>query len=62
MKYLVSVIDDEAGSATSSELAAIDAFNDRLIVDGHGVFGGELGTPSSTTVILGASSRVLVRR
>jgi len=62
MKYLVSVIDDEAGSATPSEIAAIDAFNERHIVDGHRVFGGGLGTPSSATVILGASSRVLVRR
>src|SRR5215211_6333024 len=30
MQYLVSVIDDKTGSATPSEMAAINAFNDRL--------------------------------
>jgi len=30
MQYLVSVIDDTAGLATPSEMAAINAFNDRL--------------------------------
>ena len=30
MQYLVSVIDDQTGSATPDEMAAIDAFNDRL--------------------------------
>jgi hypothetical protein len=29
MQYVVSVIDDTAGLATPSEMAAIDAFNDR---------------------------------
>jgi hypothetical protein len=32
MQYLVSVIDDTAGLATPSEMAAIDAFNDRVPV------------------------------
>ena len=51
MQYLVSVIDDNAGLATSSEMAAIDGFNDRLRAHGHWVFAGGLGSPSTATVI-----------
>jgi hypothetical protein len=51
MQYLVSVIDDNAGLATSDEMAAIDAFNDRLLAEGHWVFAGGLGSPSTATVI-----------
>jgi hypothetical protein len=51
MKYLVSVIDDTTGSATTDERAAINAFNDRLEADGHWVFAGGLGSPSTATVI-----------
>ncbi|HEY4990697.1 MAG TPA: YciI family protein [Nakamurella sp.] len=52
MQYLVSVIDDTAGLATPDEMAAIDAFNDdRLKAEGHWVFAGGLGSPSSATVI-----------
>jgi hypothetical protein len=51
MQYLVSVIDDSAGIATPDEMAAIDAFNDRLEAEGHWVFAGGLAAPSSATVI-----------
>jgi hypothetical protein len=51
MQYLVSVIDDAAGSATSSEMTAIDAFNERLQAEGHWVFAVGLGAPSTATVI-----------
>jgi hypothetical protein len=51
MQYLVSVIDDGTGSATPEEDAAIDAFNDRLVEQGHWVFAGGLGSPSNATVI-----------
>ena len=51
MRYLVSVIDDTAGLATPDEMAAIDVFNDRLKAEGHWVFAGGLGAPSSATVI-----------
>ena len=51
MQYLVSVIDDTAGLATADEMAAIDAFNDRLNAEGQWVFAGGLATPSSATVI-----------
>ena len=51
MKYLVSVIDDTAGLATPAEMAAIDAFNERLQAKGHWVFAGGLGSPNTATVI-----------
>ncbi len=51
MHYLVSVIDDGPGSATATEMANIDAFNDRLRAEGHWVFAGGLGLPSMATVI-----------
>jgi len=51
MQYLVSVIDDNVGLATPDEMAAINAFNDRLKVEGHWVFAGGLAAPSSATVI-----------
>jgi hypothetical protein len=51
MQYLVSVIDDKTNSATSDEMAAINAFNDRLQAEGHWVFAGGLAAPSSATVI-----------
>jgi len=51
MQYLVSVIDDNTGSATPTEMAAIDAFNDRLRAEGHWVFAAGLGSPSTATVI-----------
>ena len=51
MQYLVSVIADTADLATEDEMAAIDVFNDRLQAEGHWVFAGGLGSPSSATVI-----------
>lgn len=58
MQYLVSVIDDgqalaanNASSATATEMAAIDVFNDRLRAEGHWVYANGLAAPSSATVI-----------
>jgi hypothetical protein len=51
MQYLVSVIYDTVGLATPDEMAAIKAFNDRLQAEGHWVFAGGLGSPSTATVI-----------
>jgi len=51
MQYFVSVIDDQTGSGTPDEMAAIDAFNDRLRADGHWVFAAGLGAPATATVI-----------
>ena len=51
MQYLVSVIFDRPGLATPDEEAAIDVFIDRLVAEGHWVFAGGLGEPSTATVI-----------
>ena len=51
MQYLVSVIHDRPGLATPTEMAAINAFNDGLKVEGYWVFAGGLASPSSATVI-----------
>ena len=57
MQYLLSVIDDTSGSASTSgsaaqdEESAIDEFNDRLQAQRYWVFAGGLGLPSSATVI-----------
>ena len=51
MQYLVSVIDDQTGSATPTEMAAIDVFNQRLRAEGDWVFSAGLGSPSTATVI-----------
>ena len=51
MQYLVSVIDDRTNSGTPDEMAAIDAFNDRLEAEGHWVFAGGLAAPSTATVV-----------
>jgi hypothetical protein len=60
MQYLVSVIDDRAGSGTASEMAAIDGFNDRLRSEGHWVFAGGLAAPSTATVIDNRESAALI--
>ena len=51
MQYMVSVIDDRTDLATPAEMAAIDVFNERLQAEGHWVFAGGLGSPSTATVI-----------
>jgi hypothetical protein len=52
-QYLMSVLDEAAGLATAEEMAAIDAFNERLQADGHWVFAGGLASPSTATVVDG---------
>ncbi|MGH3208776.1 MAG: YciI family protein [Trebonia sp.] len=51
MQYMVSVIFDKPDLATPDEMAAIDVFNDRLVAEGHWVFGAGLAEPSTATVI-----------
>jgi hypothetical protein len=51
MQYLICVIHDTAGHATPDEMAAINAFNDRLKAEGHWVFAGGLGSARTATVI-----------
>jgi hypothetical protein len=51
MQYLLSVIHDGTDLSTPDEDAAIDVFNDRLRAEGHWVFAGGLGYPTTATVI-----------
>jgi hypothetical protein len=52
MKYLVSVIDVEPNPATPDDSdGAADAFNERLVAEGHWVFAGGLASPTTATVI-----------
>jgi hypothetical protein len=60
MQYLVSVIDDNPDLAASDEMSDIDAFNDGLRQDGHWVFAGGLGPPSTATVIDGRGGEAIV--
>ena len=60
MQYLVSVINDSSDLATPDEQAAIDVFNDRLQSDGHWVFAGGLGSPSTATVVDGRGEQAVV--
>ncbi len=53
MHYLVSVIDDGTGAATSAEMEAIDVFNERLQADGHWVYANGLAAPDAATVVDG---------
>ena len=60
MQYLVSVINDNAGTGTPDEMAAISAYNERLQADGHWVFAGGLGSPATATVIDNRGGEALV--
>ncbi|MEV0154762.1 YciI family protein [Micromonospora sp. NPDC050686] len=52
-QYLMSVLDETAGLATTAEMAAIDVFNEQLQADGHWVFAGGLASPDTATVVDG---------
>lgn len=60
MKYLISVIDETAGLATSDEMDAIDNFNAGLRANGHWVFAGGLGKPDTATVLDNRSGKGLI--
>ena len=66
MQYFLSVIDDvrpiddRIGTASADEMAAIDVFNDRLQAEGHWVFAGGLGAPSTATVIDGRGDETML--
>ena len=75
MQYLVSVIDevsvidDHAGLANPEEESApvrppasVDAFNARLEAEGHRVFAGVLGKPSTATVIDNRGEQAVLTR
>ena len=60
MRFLLCVIDTETGTATSTEMHAIDEFNDRLQAGGHWVMAAGVGAPSTATVIDGRGAEPVV--
>jgi hypothetical protein len=57
MQYLVNVIDSRSNSGTDEEMAAVDAFNEKLISGGHWVFAAGLAHPKVSTVIDGRGDK-----
>ena len=51
MRFLISVIDNQTGTATSDEMTAIDAFNDGLRERGQFIFACGLSSLESALVI-----------
>ena len=59
-RYLISVLfDDTTDLATAEEMAAIDVFNEQLRAEGHWVFAGGLGSPSTATVVDGRDGEAM---
>ena len=57
MRFLISVVDNQTGTATTAEMAAIDQFNDGLRERGQFIFAGGLAAPDSAKVIDNRSNR-----
>jgi hypothetical protein len=53
MQFLICVIDHATGSASETEMAAIDEFNERLVWAGYWVFAGGLHPPESAVHVDG---------
>lgn len=60
MKYLINVIAAGDPMADDGEMAAIDAFNDRVIADGYWVLAGGLGTTDTAVTIDNRSNAGIV--
>jgi hypothetical protein len=52
-RYLLSVLTTSSALATDAEMAAIDAFNEQMQIDGNWVFAGGLAGPDTATVVDG---------
>jgi hypothetical protein len=51
MRFLISVIDSDSGTASSSEMAAIDEFNEKLQADGYWVIAVGIASTSEAKTI-----------
>lgn len=51
MKYMICVIDSETGSSDGDEMAAIDAFNERLQSAGQLIMAEGLASPRASVVV-----------
>jgi hypothetical protein len=51
MRYIFFVVDQQSRSANGDEMAAIDAFNDKLRANGHWILAIGIGAPNTATTI-----------
>lgn len=51
MRYVLSVIDHQTGIATAEEMAAIGAFNARLVAEGSWVMAAGLAAPNESLLV-----------
>ena len=51
MRFLIAVIDSKSRSGTSDEMAAIDAFNDKLVANDQMIMACGISDPTEATVI-----------
>ena len=51
MRFLISVIDSESGTASPSEMVVIDAFNEKLQANGYWVIAVGIASTSEATTI-----------
>lgn len=51
MKFIIFVIDDKTASGSDDEMAAIDAFNDKLEANGNWIYAAGIGQPSLAKLI-----------
>lgn len=51
MRFVIFVIDDTSNSANGTEIAAIDAFNDRLMANNHLILAAGIAEPNRATLI-----------
>jgi len=51
MTFIIAVIDNRTGSATGDEMAAIDAFNDKLQANGNFILACGIDDPENAVVL-----------
>ena len=51
MKFIIFVIDDQTEKASSNEMEAINAFNDKLQADGHWITAAGINHGAAATVL-----------
>ena len=51
MRFLIAVIDSKSRSGTSDEMAAIDAFNDKLVANNQMIMACGVSDPTEATVL-----------
>lgn len=57
MKFMIFVVDQQSRSASTNEMAAIDAFNDSLRANGQWVMAAGLADPTKATLIDNTDSK-----